>query len=219
MSLESNKTLGGLGAILMFIGAIPVQYLGVLSLVGLILLLIALHGMANIYMERGIFNNFLYGVAAGLAGIFLSVVIVIATVLTTMTSILHQIFPGWNGDWYALSGMTPDVSNLNPGDLMPLIGGILSVFAVIWVALIVASFFARRSLNSLSVKTNVGLFSTAGLLLLIGAFLAIILIGFLVIWVAVLLIAIGFFQIKTQPDYQAATAAPQPPPPPPPTTT
>ncbi|MDI9644353.1 MAG: DUF996 domain-containing protein [Candidatus Verstraetearchaeota archaeon] len=213
MNFESNKTLGGLGAVLMFLGAIPIQYFGFLSIVGLILLIIALHGLAEIYKERGIFNNFMYGVAAGIVGGVIAAALIIVTVLTTLTTLLYQIFPGWNGDWYTLSSLTPDLSNITPGDFMPLIGGMLSVFAIIWVALIISSFFVRRSMNSLSAKTGVGLFSTAGLLLIVGAFLAIVLIGFLVIWIAILLIAIAFFQIKTQPDYSVATPQPQPPPP------
>jgi uncharacterized membrane protein len=49
----------------------------------------------------------------------------------------------------------------------------------------------------LSAKTNVGLFSTAGLLLLIGAFLVIIVgLGLILIWVAALILAIAFFKSK-----------------------
>ncbi len=79
---------------------------------------------------------------------------------------------------------------------------------VLWVFAIVAAFFARRSLKTLSSKASVGLFSTASLLLIIGAFLTIIFIGAILIWVAVLLMAIAFFQIKPQPEQSASTMAP-----------
>jgi uncharacterized membrane protein len=212
MSLESNKNLGGIGAILLFIGLIPFgqPYLGLIAFIGFILVLIALYGFANIYKERGIFNNFMYGIAVGFVGAVIAVVVVVVSVLTTLSTLLYAIFPGWNGDWTALSGLTPDVSNITAGAVLPLLGGLLSVFVVIWITIIIAAFFARRSLNALSAKTSVGLFSTAALLLLIGAFLTIVLVGVLLVWIAVLLIAIAFFQIKTQPVQPVTTMASPP---------
>jgi uncharacterized membrane protein len=75
------------------------------------------------------------------------------------------------------------------------------------VAIVVAIFF-RRSLTTLSAKTGVGLFATAGLVMLIGAVLTIIIIGVLIIWIALILVAVAFFQTKAQP----AQAPPAPPP-------
>ena len=64
MTLESSKTLGGIGAILLFIGVIPfLQYLWVIGIVGVILIMVALHDFANVYKESGIFSNAMYGVA------------------------------------------------------------------------------------------------------------------------------------------------------------
>ena len=54
----------------------------------------------------------------------------------------------------------------------------------------------RRSLKQLSDRTNVGLFSTTGLILLIGAVLIIIGFGILLIWIASLILAIAFFTMK-----------------------
>jgi uncharacterized membrane protein len=212
MSLESSKNYGGIGAILLFIGFIPYgqPYTGIIALAGLILVLIALYGFANIFNERKIFNNSLYGIIAGIVGAAIAGVVAVATFLSTIMNLLYTIFPSWNGDWSTLSGLTPDFSNLSMSDLLPLVGGLISVFLVLWIFVIIAAFFARRSLNALSAKTNVGLFSTAALLLLIGAFLTIVLIGILLIWIAVLLIAIAFFRIKTQPAQPMTTVAPPP---------
>ncbi len=59
MTLESSKNLGGIGALLIVIGTIgsAVPYAGILSLIGVILLLIGLKGLANFYKEEDIFNN------------------------------------------------------------------------------------------------------------------------------------------------------------------
>lgn len=214
MALDSSKNLGGIGAILMFIGLIPrVPYLGIIALVGLILVLVALHGFANYYKESGIFNNSIYGVVTGIVGIVIAGVAIVYLILYTsiITNFLHKIYPGWNGNWSTLSGLTPTTSNITRSDILPILGPILLVLVILWIFAIIAAFFARRSLKTLSAKTSVGLFSTAALLLLIGAFLTIVLIGFLLMWIAVLVIAIAFFQTKPQPEQPVATMAPPPP--------
>ena len=109
MTLESDKTLGGIGAILLFIGIIPYgePVTAIIALVGLILILVALYGFAGIYKERGIFNNSIYGIIAVIVGAVIAGVVVVVSVLTTLKNFLYQIFPGWNGDWSKLSGLTP----------------------------------------------------------------------------------------------------------------
>jgi uncharacterized membrane protein len=214
MTLESSKSLGGVGAILLLVGTLPFissYSFGLLALVGVILILVGLNGLANIYKERGIFNNSLYGFIAGIVGLVIAVVVVFVSVLSTLADFMQKIYPSWNGDWStisSLSGMTPNVTNIAFSDIVPLLEGLLVVFLVLWVFVIVWAFFARRSLKMLAVKSSVGLFSTASLLLLIGAVLTIVLIGFLLMWVAVLLMAIAFFQIKPQAEQPPSTPTP-----------
>jgi uncharacterized membrane protein len=206
MALETNKTLGGVGAILMFIGIIPyISYFGIIELIGLILVFVALYNLAGYYSERGIFNNALYGLIAGIVGGVISGVVLVYAVLTSLTDFLYKIFPTWNGDWTSLSGLTPDTSNINPADILPFVGGILAALAILWIFSIVSAFFVRRSMVSLSAKSNVGLFSTAGLLLLIGAVLVIAIgVGLILVWISALLLAIAFFTMRPK-EPQAAT--------------
>ncbi len=202
MTFESSKTLGGIGAILMFIGVFPyINYFGVIELIGAILILVALHGFARIYKENGIFDNALYGVIAGIIGVVLSAVIGIAIILPNIKDFLIKLFPTWNGDWStltSLSGMTPNTSNITFGDIIPFITAAIVIFVILWVFAIIATFLLRRSLKQLSTKTNVGLFSTTGLLFLIGAVLIIVGIGILLLWIATLILAIAFFTMKPQ---------------------
>ena len=121
---------------------------------------------------------------------------------------MHEIFPGWNGTWSGLAGLTPTRSNITWSNFAPVVGALLGVLAIFWIFLIISAFFNRRSLKMLSTKTSVGLFSTAGLMLLIGAVLTIVLVGAVLIWVAILLIAIAFYEMKPQPE-QPVTAIPQ----------
>ena len=203
MNLKSSKTIGGIGAILIVISVLPyISQLPFIGLIGAILVLVALHGFARVYKESGIFNNALYGIIAGIVGVVLAVVIGIAVVLPNITDFLLKVFPSWNGDWTtitSLSGMIPNTSNIGFGDIIPFITAAILVIATLWVFGIIATFFVRRSLVQLSAKTNVGLFSTAGTLLLIGAVLVIVLgLGLLLMWIAVLILAIAFFRIRTE---------------------
>jgi uncharacterized membrane protein len=206
MELQTSKTLGGIGAILMFIGIIPyISYYGVIELIGLILVMIALYSFASHYKEAGIFNNALYGLIIGIVGGVVAVAALIITVLTSLTDFLYAVFPDWNGDWTALSGLTPNPSNLSLESLVPLLSGIIAVLVILWVAAIISAFFIRRSLGTLSAKSGIGYFSIAGLLILIGAILTIVLVGLLLIWIAFILLAVAFFSIKAEP---ASTAPP-----------
>ncbi len=216
MSLESSKTLGGVGAILILVGTLVTTYtFGVLTLIGVILVFIALNGLANYYKERGIFTNAIYSLVAGIVGVVVaaSAALYIIFDTTILTNLLRNIYPTWNGSWSTISslrGMTPNTSNISISNVTSALGAIFLVAVILWVFAIVAAFFVRRSLKTLSSKASVGLFSTASLLLLIGAFLTVIFIGALLMWIAVLLIAIAFFQIKPLPEQPAATMASPP---------
>jgi uncharacterized membrane protein len=215
VTLDSSKTLGGIGAILLFIGVITFfaqPLLAILGLIGIILVLVAMHDLANYYKESGIFNNALYGFIAGIVGIVVTGITFVYLFFYTsvITDFLYKIYPSWNGDWSTLSGLTPNTSSIIVSDAAPILESFLLVLVVLWIFSIIAAFFARRSLKVLSAKASVGLFSTAALLLLIGAFLAIAFIGFILMWIALLLIAIAFFQIKPQPEQPVATMAPSP---------
>ncbi|MEM1539638.1 MAG: DUF996 domain-containing protein [Candidatus Bathyarchaeia archaeon] len=204
MSIENGRILGGVGAILMFVGILPlINYFGVIELVGLILVMVGLHNLASHYGEKGIFNNALYGVITGIVGGVITIALIVITVLTSLTDFLYTIFPDWNGDWTALSGLTPDMSKFSLEAIVPFLIGFLAAFIVLWVFAIISAFFVRRSLGMLSAKSGVGLFSTIGLLLLIGAVLIILFgVGLILMWISALLLAIAFFQIKPQPTQQ-----------------
>jgi uncharacterized membrane protein len=224
MTLESNKILGGVGAILLLVGVLPVltsYTFGVIGLVGLILILISLHGFANLYNERGIFNNAIYGVLAGVVGAVVSGIVAVLAIISSLTALenfLVQIFPNWTrGDWASLSGMTPTIpSNVSSLDFSPLatfLAAVVVIFVVLIVFAIVATFFFRRSLKQLSGKSGVGLFSTAGLVLFIGAFLLILFIlpGLVVMWVGGLILAIAFFTMKPHEAQQPPMVTVSPP--------
>ena len=200
MTLESSKTIGGIGALLMFIGVIPVApYIGILSLIGLILVLVAAKGFADIYKEGGIFNNALYAVIITIVGAVAAVAVAFV-VLVSFFSELGLTFMNIQ-DWSALSAI--DWQNVSMSAIGQFLGGFVAIVVLVWVIAIIAAFFVRRALGLLSTKSGIGMFGTTGLLILIGA--AIPLVGLLLIWISLLLLAVAFFTIR------AAVVQPTPP--------
>jgi len=191
MSLESNKTLGGVGALLIAIGF----FFPILSLVGIILVLIAMKGLAEYYDEDDIFTNALYGFIFGIIGIVAFIIIFVAAIFAgTFTA----IFTDFGSPSYTL--------NIAP--LVLLILGLVVMF----IFFLLQAIFYRKSFTILSEMSGEKIFDTAGLLLLIGAILTIILVGLVLLLVAWILVTVGFFSIKT-PTTQLPAAAPPPAPP------
>ncbi|MDH5450971.1 MAG: DUF996 domain-containing protein, partial [Candidatus Bathyarchaeota archaeon] len=86
MTLQSNKTLGGVGALLMVISPFLVSGFTLLvGLVGLVLVLIAVKGLSDHYKEASIFNNSLYGVILSIVGGAVFVAALFVTALSFFT--------------------------------------------------------------------------------------------------------------------------------------
>lgn len=193
MSLESHRNLCAVGALLMVLSPIAMgPGLGLLGLVGLILLLVGLNGMASDFREKKIFDNALYGVIIAIVGVVIAVVVLALTVWQTMAlSGFNVLSPDWGRMGQMFSG------TLTQG-LLPFLGGIAAVLIVLFVCLLLAAIYFRRTLKILAAKTKVNTFETAGTVLLIGAILTIVGIGLLLVWVSFILLTIAFFSIKVK---------------------
>lgn len=206
MTIETSKNLGGIGSILLFIGALPwiAPYGWILALVGLILALIGFKGLADYYKEAGIFNNALYAVIAAIVG----GVAVIAIVFVGLVGFFSDL--GINlSDWTSAAAVSSiDWTAIGFDVIADFLVYIAVAVIVAFVFLLIAAVLLRKSLGLLSSKTGVGLFGTTGLVILIGAVLTIILIGVILIWIALLLMAVAFFSIRPQQEQPAMAAAP-----------
>ena len=200
LTLETSKNLGGAGALLIFLGpilsALPAGiggWVGILSLVGAILVLVALKGFADYYKEQGIFKNTLYAIVVAIVGVVLFVVLVISVTVDFFNALGLNITN--LQDWSSLSSINWQSLNM---DLVFRFAGTLLLNAVVaFVFLIITAVFLRKSLVLMANKTGVGMFGTTGLMLLIGAILTIIFIGPILVWIAMLLLAVAFFSVKT----------------------
>jgi len=210
MDLEMSKNLGGIGALLLVISGIGMfgtVYVGLLGLIGIILILIAMKGLSDYYKEGGIFNNALYGFIVTIVGGVTCVGVMVVTIITAISTLgitdwtdwamrIQQNAMDWNAMWSLIG---------------PIIWAAIAALVVLFIFAIIAVIFYRKSLSLLSKKSGVNMFETTGLLLLIGAILTIILVGFILIWIASILLTVAFFSIRTQAAQQPATAPPPPP--------
>jgi uncharacterized membrane protein len=196
VTLESSKNIGGIGAILMFIGVLVSGYsYGIVTLVGLILVMVAMYGLASHYRESGIFNNALYGVITAIVGVILVAVIAVYALFGFFAEI--GIASIWNAaEWTTLTQI--DWANMGLSIIGGFITNILLALVVLFVFVVITAILLRKSLGLLSAKTGIGLFGTTGTMILIGAILTIIVIGVLLLWISLLLLAVAFFQIKPQ---------------------
>jgi len=184
MSLESGKTLGGVGAIFIAIGSVFPP----LSLVGIILVLVAMRRLADYYEEKGIFDNALWGFIFGIISIAGAIIVFFLLIFT-------------GAIWSVTTGFALPFA----------IGSIIGAIVVWFVFSLLQAIYYRRAFAILSEKSEEKMFDTAGLLLFIGAILTIVLIGALVSLVAWILVAVGFFAIKTLPTPLPPLAPPQAP--------
>ena len=198
MTFESSKNLSAVGALLLVLGAVLGflwSFSGILSLIGIILLLIGLKGLANFYKEDGIFNNALYSIIIIIVGCIVG----IGVIVVSAVSALADLGIDWANmeDW---ANVGTDVANVftdfDFGAIMTLLGALLIGLIIFYIVLIISMYFFRKSMNQLSEKSGVSLFSTAGLLMLIGAVIPVI--GLLIIWIGAILATVAFFQMKKE---------------------
>ncbi|MBS7607953.1 MAG: DUF996 domain-containing protein [Candidatus Bathyarchaeia archaeon] len=208
MSLESNKILGGVGALLMvisLIGLLGSAYFLFLLVVGAILVLISLKGFADHYQDGGIFNNALYGFITVIVGLVATVAIFVILVLQVLSNIPIDWTNPMEVQQYFMGNMYVT---------WQIAGTAIGALIVFYISAVVSAVLFRKALDALSARSGEKIFGTAGLVWLIGAVIP--LVGVLIIWISWILMAVGFFSIKTAQAPVQPVAIQQPPQPPPP---
>ncbi|HZW85621.1 MAG TPA: DUF996 domain-containing protein [Nitrososphaerales archaeon] len=195
-TLSQVKTYGGIGSILTLLAPLP-GFGWALAIAGFILMLVAVKYLSDILHDTSILNNMVLSIVAAVTGLVVGTLVVMGSVFR---------FMGLNGLMWS------DWANLNPatiptGDWVGLIGSVLVALAAVWVLLTVSGYFLNRGYRRVASALRINLFGTAGLLFLIGAATTIIGVGFLLIPIALILLAVAFFSINdTTPIGPAAPA-------------
>lgn len=179
-SLESSKTMAGIGSILLMFP--------VLSIVGIILIFVGVKGLSEYYKDDSIYRNAIMGVVFGIIGLVALAVGVVAITVGGM-----------------LSGLAFGAGVF----LFRLLLGFLLLF-IVFIFLVLMTMYFRRAFNSLAQRSGEHLFETAGTWLFYGAILIIVFgIGFIIMFVAWIMATIAFFSIKV-PTQQPYTYGPTP---------
>jgi uncharacterized membrane protein len=177
LAIQTNRTLGGIGAVFSVLGAIssissvllygyPTSsaanlvlalisgVVGLFAFVGFILFLIAMYGFSRDYNEHRIFNYILYGFLCTIVAAIIAVAIVVVIFLSN----LGTIIPNLNQ-----STTTPSQVSTSMSTFMSPFLTVFSFVGVIWVVFNVLAF------RLLGEKSGVPLFRTGALVLLAGA--------------------------------------------------
>ena len=197
MTFESSKNMSSIGALLIVLGTFGsiLPFAGLLSLVGGIILLIGLRGFAHLYNEEGIFNNVVYSIVIMIVGVVVTVAIMAITAASALMAMgvdlsnLNEL-PNVGAN---LTAYFTDFSNITITQITAIIVGL----AVLVVFFVISMYFNKKSLDLLKNKSGTTLFGTAGLLMLVGAVLTIVVVGVILIWIGYILATIAFFQMKS----------------------
>lgn len=193
-SISDSKTLGGLGSI--FVLLAPIPYVGwALGIAGFVMILVAVKYISDTINDRKIFNDMLISIVFAIGGIVVGSLVVLGAVFRVlgMGSIVGRSFV--------------PAATVTVGDWVGLAAAIITGLAVVWGLLIVSAVFLRRSFETIGTKLNVSTFRTAGLLYLIGAATTIVVVGFLLILVAQIMLALAFFSIPENAPIQLTQTA------------
>jgi len=176
-NVESSKTLAGVGSILLILSIVP--YAGaVLGIIGIILLLIGIKGLASYYQNNEIYQNSLTGVIFYIIALIAAAVAVVALVIGFASIIGFAV------------------------------GIIVFILALIvaFIFYLLAAMHLRKTFDVLAQKSGEQSFATAGTLLWLGAILTIVFVGLILIFIAWIFATIGFFSMKLQPQQQPYSA-------------
>ncbi len=200
-SLVQAKSLGGIGSLLLVLSVIPSAG-PILGIIGFILVLIAVKNISEAVGNKAIYDNALISIILGIVGLVVGLVVGVAGFLSFFGA--PRFFQG--------PFEPPFERGFQPGDFMGpgFISFILAIIAgllVIWATTIASAVYLRRSFTSIASALNIKQFSTAATLYLIGAVLVVVLVGFIIIFIAAIIQTLAFFSIPEQPT--------KPPPPPP----
>ncbi len=167
--MKNIKILGGVGAILCSISAVP--HIGILAFTsGYVLLGIAYKGLSNKLEEERIFTYILIALILD----FFASLGIIAGLSVFFLGFLH-------------------ISSFTLFAFPPLVLGALFV----WIIASIAGYFFFQANKTISEKTKEGLFNLSGILMFIGGLTIIIfLIGAFIGWIGYILIAVSFFSLN-----------------------
>lgn len=185
VELSNAKLFGGIGAILMLVGGF-IPYAGpIVSILGLVLLFIAVKTISDLTNDKNIFSNYLMHFIFGIliiVAIFVIMIIAFGAAggFTWLSSLENAEITDFESFWEYFG---------------EIIGGCVLALIVGWILSIISAIYLRRSYNGIAEHTKVDLFKTTGTIYFIGAITTIVLIGFLILLIARIIEIIAYFSL------------------------
>ncbi|MGC8935549.1 MAG: DUF996 domain-containing protein [Thermoproteota archaeon] len=191
--LKDAKLYGGIGSILSSFGGFVPLIGSLLSIAGFILEVLAVNKISRAVNDRDIFRNYIVALVVGIIGVVVAMI---------FGAVILLLLGGFEEGMYIFS---------REGYSLPFIGAMVLVLVVIWITLVIAMSFMKKSFESIAEKLNVPMFKTVATLYWVGALATIVVVGLLVLFVGNILKIVAYFSIPEE-----VRPLPPPPPPPPP---
>ncbi len=174
----SSKIIAGIGSLIYG------------SIIGIILVLIGMKGLAEHYKDNRIYDGLVKGVILLIVGTILPIAGILTVYFGVLSSYLFSssYSSGYYGgyDSYGTSALA---------GIIGLIAVVIVCFVVAFILDLLAMRYIKNCFHTLAERSNTSLFHTAATLMWVGAILAIIGIGFFFIWIGFIIAAIGFFTL------------------------
>jgi len=189
--------MGGVGSILVLLSLVPSVGF-ILGIVGLVMVLIAVKQTSEAVKDKEIFNNVLMAVILQIVGSAIVTFIVIGALFAFVGSQVAMAPLGSPFDGFAGPGM------FGAGAALAILGSLIIGLIVMWVILIIAARFLRKGYEGIADKTGTETFRSVGRWYYYGAWLMIVLVGFVLILIAAILQIVAFFSLPESPQAQPA---------------
>lgn len=178
MGLDTAKILGIIGVILEIIGGF---FQGVGSIVGLVLVIIAVYMVSKETNRSDIFNNYIIYFVLAIVAIGVLFVGVLSTILAMGIGRAGFFTPGMGGV-----------------NVWKVISAILVWLVIAWIVLVIGTYFLMKSYSGIAEALDHGTFRLAGKLYFFGAILAITVVGLLLIVAGVIVELIAWATMPTE---------------------
>lgn len=199
---RTSKTLSAVGSLLIVISPIVFwkPFLNLSGLVGTVLFLVGIHSIASYLNKKEIFLEALKGIVTLAVGTIVISIVLIATIglsILGLTGSFSISFTIDTEDTEYLNVLLNSLYSIGPRILIVVI---LSAIAF-WILMIIYGLKMSKVSDMLNESFSNLRFKGASILFKLGGWLSIILVGFILIWIAWLLYTIDFFSLpESQPS-------------------
>jgi uncharacterized membrane protein len=195
ITLRQARVMGGVGSILVLLSFVP--YVGfIFGLAGLVMVLLAVKQISEAVKDREIFRNVLMAVILQIVGSAISVFVVIGSFFAFVGSQVGMAPFGSSFDGFGDTGI------FSTGAVIAVLSSLIAGLIAMWVILIIAARFLKKGYEGIAIKTGTRTFRTVGRWYYYGAWLMIILVGFVLILIAWILQIVAFFSLPESPPAQ-----------------